>query len=241
MNARSVKIAGSLVGLASMGLVWSVLAAEPGAPSEFGRVGNKGEGTSTDTGPRQPHSTPGQDTQTTLGGARPTLMGEVLKIDGDFYTIKDSGGGEVRVRVDRNTSLDCAMGQSQEAALTTGRQSAKEAEEIPPTRHMQEQMARTEKDEPQKGRQIIEQEQEQSTATGQQSGTQSPATLGKESGGDVARGSGFVVGPKSGCDFKAGDKVKAEVSDLGTALFLKKISDKELAPSTRGSQVLPER
>lgn len=52
---------------------------------------------------------------------------------------------------------------------------------------------------------------------GDQFGTQSRSTMGKDSGGDI--------GSKSGCAFKTGDQVRAEVSDLGTVLCIKYLSD----------------
>lgn len=61
---------------------------------------------------------------------------------------------------------------------------------------------------------------------GDQSGTQQRSAMGKDSGGDIARGSGFTIGSK-GCAFKTGDKVRAEVSDLGTVLFIRPLSDKD--------------
>lgn len=38
---------------------------------------------------------------------------------------------------------------------------------------------------------------------------------------ETAMGTGFRIGPEAGCTFKAGDVVKAEVSDLGVATFIK--------------------
>lgn len=34
------------------------------------------------------------------------LQGQLLKIDGDLYIVKDAGGKEVRLRVNKNTVLD---------------------------------------------------------------------------------------------------------------------------------------
>lgn len=44
---------------------------------------------------------------------------------------------------------------------------------------------------------------------------------------DVARGSGFVVGGSSGCEFKPGDMVRVESSDMGTATTIKGLSSEE--------------
>jgi hypothetical protein len=49
-------------------------------------------------------------------------------------------------------------------------------------------------------------------------GTTDPAA--KE---DVARGSGFVVGGAD-CNFRAGDQVRIEGSDMGTATTIKQVS-----------------
>ena len=40
---------------------------------------------------------------------------------------------------------------------------------------------------------------------------------------DVAKGSGFVVGGKD-CGFKAGDQVRVEASDMGTATTITQLS-----------------
>jgi hypothetical protein len=101
----------------------------------------------------------------------------------------------------------------------------------------------------QKGRDIVQQskgeESQQQAGTGErigdQSGTQSKSAMGKNSGGDIARGSGFTIGSKGGCSFKTGDKVRAEVSDLGTVLFIKAISDRDTrSQQAMSGQMLPE-
>jgi uncharacterized protein YdeI (BOF family) len=252
MGMNRMKAMGAVI--ASVGLLGvAVSFGAENEPSAFGRTGNQGEGFSSEQkgserldrstrGPRNPESSASQDAQITMGGARPTIEGEVLKIQGENYTIRDRSGGEVRVRVDNNTNMDCAMGQTKDAKMATGRQTAREDQEIPPTRGMQQRGALSEE---QKGSQIIQEQQpqEQQERMGQQSGTQSSSAMGQHSGGDIAKGSGFEVGSKSGCTFKTGDKVKAEVSDLGTVLFLKKTYDKDMSPSEsmgRGPQMLPE-
>ena len=202
--------------------------------SAFGRPGNQGEGVSEEQTKkrRNPASTSHQDAQVTLGGARPTVEGEVLNVQGDDYVIKDSTGSEVHLRVNRDTNMDCGTAGGQGTSMSTGRH-ADDQGEIPPTSHMQEQMN-------QQSGQAGSQEQKMSgERIGDQSGTQSRSTMGKDSGGDIARGSGFTIGSKGGCAFKAGDKVKAEVSDLGTVLYLKQVSDKDTKGHQSG-QMIPE-
>lgn len=223
--------------------------------SGFGRPGNQGEGFSdeqTKKG-RNPASTSRQDAQVTLGGARPVVEGEVLSVEGDDYLIKDSSGSEVRLRVNKDTNMDCATAGGQSASMSTGRH-ADDQGEIPPTSHLQEQMSQQPSREPgsqeQKGHDIIQQSkgersQPQSGMTGErmgdQSGTQSKSAMDKDSGGDIARGSGFTIGSKGGCRFKTGDKIRAEVSDLGTVLFIKAISDRDTrSQQAMSGQMIPE-
>ena len=207
-------------------------------PSAFGRSGNQGEGFSegqTIKGKGQnPDSTIREQSQITLGGARPVVEGQILNVQGDDYVIQDISGNEVRVRVNKDTDMDCAGGSGQGTSMSTGRH-ADEQGEIPPTSHMKERMDQQQssqsKSQEQKGQDIVRQGKSQESAMsgdrmGDQSGTQQRSAMGKDSGGDIARGSGFTIGSK-GCAFKTGDKVRAEVSDLGTVLFIRALTDKD--------------
>lgn len=224
-------------------------------PPAFGHTGNQGEGFSEDQTikgkGRNPDSSIGQDAQITLGGARPVVEGQVLNVRGDDYIIKDSSGSEVRVRVNKDTNMDCGTGSGQDTTLSTGRQADDQAE-IPPTSHMQEritQQTRQSGSHEQKGQERLQQskgghassDQQSGERVGDKSGTQSRSAMGKDSGGDIARGSGFTLGSKGRCIFKTGDQVRAEVSDLGTVLYIKTISDEARGSQQRGSgQMLPE-
>jgi hypothetical protein len=48
-----------------------------------------------------------KDDQVTLGGAKQAVRGEVLKVDGENYVIKDGHGNEVRLAVNQNTRKFC--------------------------------------------------------------------------------------------------------------------------------------
>ena len=57
------------------------------------------------------------------GGAEPgsqTVKGDLLKIDGEFYVLKDMAGKEIRLHVDKTTALDGAIkvGDKVEAQAT---------------------------------------------------------------------------------------------------------------------------
>jgi hypothetical protein len=70
-----------------------------------------------------------------------TVKGDLLKIDGEFYVVKDTAGKEVRLHVDATTKLEGALlkvGDKIEAqatekghALTINNKSAEAGSEIP--------------------------------------------------------------------------------------------------------------
>ena len=49
-----------------------------------------------------------------------TITGDLMKIDGEFYVVKDSAGKEVRLHVDKTSKLDAAFkaGDKVEAQAT---------------------------------------------------------------------------------------------------------------------------
>ena len=253
----ALALAGSLTGGVSYGAEKQSSGSGGHQPSAFGRVGNQGEGFTEDQvikgRGQRPESTPGQDAQITLGGARPVVEGPIIKVQGDDYIIRDSSGSEVRVRVNKDTNMDCASGTGQASTMSTGRE-ADDQREIPPTSHMQESMSsgqssgqQSGRSQEQIGKDIVQKQghsQQQSAGSGErvgdQSGTQSRSAMGKDSGGDIARGSGFTIGQKGSCAFKAGDMVRAEVSDLGTVLYVKYLSEQEMGSHQRMSgQMIP--
>ena len=257
MNTKQVMSIGAMLALAgSLGTGVSSGAEDQRSsggsdnqPSAFGRVGNQGEGFSEDQAIKgrgqRPESTPGQDAQITLGGARPVVEGPIVKVQGDDYIVRDSSGSEVRVRVNKDTNMDCGSSTGQAATMSTGRQ-ADDQREIPPTAHMQESMGnqsggqQSGRSQEQIGKDVVQKQgkkQEQNTGerVGDQSGTQSKSAMGQDSGGDIARGSGFTIGQKGSCAFKTGDRVRAEVSDLGTVLYIKYLSEPEMGSQQRMS------
>lgn len=61
-----------------------------------------------------------QTPETTITGT--TIKGDVLKMEGEFYTIRNTAGHDVRVHVDKSTKLDRSMpfiiGDEVEAQVT---------------------------------------------------------------------------------------------------------------------------
>jgi hypothetical protein len=126
--------------------------------------------------------------QVTMGGAKSAVSGEVLRIDGDNYFVRDrESGEEVKLIVNTDTNLDCgasSAGGGNHAIASPDRQP------------------------------------DQSGDT-----TQRQQAQGQRSD-ETAMGSGFSVG---GCTFQQGDRVKAEVSDLGTVTTLRILSPDQQA------------
>jgi hypothetical protein len=69
-------------------------------------------------------SAPGSGAGGGMGGADETLQGEVLKIDGDKYVVRDAAGNKVSFRVNEQTKLEVTpqVGDNIEAILTEGGQ-----------------------------------------------------------------------------------------------------------------------
>jgi exosome complex RNA-binding protein Csl4 len=127
-----------------------------------------------------------ENAQVTMGGAQYFVHGQVLKIEGDQYFVREQeSDDEIRLIVNTDTNLDCAAKPGEGDLIKGG-----------------------------------ERQQDQGM-------TDSQRMQGQRQD-ETARGSGFALGR---CDFKPGDHVKADVSDLGTVTTLKFISDSSLTRS----------
>ena len=166
----------------------------------------------------------GQSSNVIKGG--PDIVeGKITNIQGEQYSIKGNRGQDITLRVTKDTNKVCAKGQGTQ--FTTGQEGAKEQQEIAPTTSMEKQGG--------KGGQLSEQEMMQRSREG--SSQKEPGALSQDPSKlkdvvgttdpkakeDVARGSGFVVGGKD-CAFKAGDQVRVEASDMGTATTITQLS-----------------
>jgi hypothetical protein len=127
---------------------------------------------------------PVKDEQVTLGGAKQAIRGEVLKVDGHNYVVKDGHGNEVKFAVNQNTRLFCGP-QTGSSLLP-----APSASDKPEMKGQPQDLSRT--------------AEQQGTEVG-------PGTRSSASGQQAA----------SQCNFKQGDVIEAEVSDMGAATFVK--------------------
>lgn len=169
----------------------------------------------------------GQSSNVIMGGPD-TVVGTISKIQGEQYSIEGDRGQEISLRVTKDTNMVCAKGQG--TKFSTSREGAKETQEIAPTPFMEEQAGK----EGQRAiseKEMMQQLHESSTQEEVGALSKDPSKLKDVVGStdakaneDLARGSGFVVGSEGGCDFKIGDHVRVEASDMGTATTIKQLA-----------------
>ena len=64
-----------------------------------------------------------------------TVKGDLLKIDGEFYVVKDMAGKEIRLHVDKTTTMDGAIKSGDKVeAQATEKNHAVSIKHIPPTK-----------------------------------------------------------------------------------------------------------
>ena len=149
------------------------------------------------------------------------IAGTITKLEGDRLTVHGNLGQDVTLRVTKNTNVICSSGK--ESQMSTGREAAKEHEEIPPTPHMEKQAQHG------KASGGVVMPEESQSEPGKL--TKDPSMLKDVVGStdpkaneDVAKGSGFAIGRKEGCAFKVGDQVKIDASDTDTATTILQVS-----------------
>ena len=133
--------------------------------------------------------------QTTIGGAESFVTGEVIRVEGDVYTLRTSGGETLALQITDDTNMFCQSkserSQSQRTS-TSGQQSSSGSG--------MEQSTQTQQQESSIG---VSEKQAQSQES--QSTTQSK---------------GFRIGD---CPFQKGDIVKAELTDKGTVTYIRSV------------------
>jgi hypothetical protein len=167
----------------------------------------------------------GQSSNVITGGAD-IVVGKITNIQGEQYSIQGDRGQDITLRVTKDTNRVCVKGEGTQFA--TGQEGAKEQQEIPPTASMEKQASKG-------GQSASEQQMMQQSREGtsqKEVGALSKdpsklkdvvGTTDPKAKEDVARGSGFVVGGTD-CTFKAGDQVRVEASDMGTATTITQLS-----------------
>src|SRR5437868_2838964 len=154
-----------------------------------------------------------------LGGPD-IVLGQIVKIQGEQFSVKGDRGQEISLRVTKDTNKIC--GEGARTNVSTGQAGANEQQEIPPTPYMDQQAA-------QGGKVLSEQDMLKQVHEGSRALSNDPNKLQEMVGStdpnakeDTARGSGFMVGGRD-CTFKEGDRVRIEASDMGTATTIKQL------------------
>ena len=168
-----------------------------------------------------------------MGGPE-IIIGKIVGIHGDEYMLDGNRGQFIRLRVTKDTNMICAEGQG--TKMSTSKEGIKEEHEIPISPSTEQQMKSHKPDQAQNQRQALNDSNQQQAEHQMGAPTQDPSKLkdvvgstDQKANQDVARGSGFVVGGSSGCQFKEGDMVRVEASDMGTATTIKGLSSDESA------------
>jgi hypothetical protein len=183
-------------------------------------IGTSGDLPMQDKGirPENPPADPSKsgrvkDEQIMMGSAIPMVKGEVLKVEGDKYTVKDQAGSEVSLTVNQNTRMDCGTGS------LTGFQPREQTATDRPSGQT--------RGEPKQGQ---EGKLQDLSRTNEQPGSEVGKAIKPGESPDLSASSSS----QGACAFKAGDKIEAEVSDMGAATLIKKVSDKSKGSDDKG-------
>ncbi|HEY3197392.1 MAG TPA: hypothetical protein VGJ57_05230 [Nitrospirales bacterium] len=184
-------------------------------------IGTSGDLPMQDKGmrPENPPADPSKsgrvkDEQIMLGSAIPVVKGEVLRIDGDKFTVKDQAGTEVSLIVNQNTRMDCGQGGS----LSSFQPRDQTATDRPLGQGDQSQGRGEQKGQDGKLQDLSRTNEQPGSEVGQATGAGKTASSNS----------------KAACAFKPGDKIEAEVSDMGAATMIKTVSDKSKGSDDKG-------
>jgi hypothetical protein len=161
-----------------------------------------------------------------IKGGPDIVVGKITKIQGEQYSIHGDRGQDITLRVTKDTNKICAKGEG--TKFSTGQESAKEHHEIAPTPSMEKQGDKagqrlSEQEMMQRSREDTSQKEVGALSKDPSKLKDVVGTTDPKANEDIARGSGFVVGGTD-CTFKAGDQVRIEASDMGTATTISQLS-----------------
>jgi hypothetical protein len=188
-------------------------------------IGTSGDLPKQDKGirPESPPADPSKsgrvkDEQIMMGSALPVVKGEVIRVEGDKYTVKDQAGTEASLIVNQNTRMDCGPG----TGSLTGFQPREQTATDRPLGQGDQSQGRGEQKQGQEGK------LQDLSRTNEQPGSD----VGKAT--DAGKSADAGKSSSAACAFKPGDKIEAEVSDMGAATMIKKVSDKSKGAEDKG-------
>jgi hypothetical protein len=189
-------------------------------------IGTSGDLPMQDKGmrPQNPPADPSKsgrvkDEQIMMGSSIPMVKGEVLRVEGDKYTVKDQAGTEVSLMVNQNTRMDCGPGSGSLSGFQPQQQTATDRPLGQGDQHAQGMQ-----------KQGQEGKLQDLSRTNEQPGTDVGKAIKPGESPDLSASSSA----QGACAFKAGDKIEAEVSDMGAATMIKKVSDKSKGSDDKG-------
>jgi hypothetical protein len=173
-----------------------------------------------------------------LGGPE-IIIGVIEQVNGEEYAVKGDKGQSMKLRLTKDTNVVCPGGEG--AKMSTSRQGMKERKEIPISPATEGEMK---SHDPSKGQQQMQalndpnrQQAENETKAPSKDPSQLKDVVGstdQAANQDIARGSGFAVGGSEGCQFKAGDRVRIEASDMGTITTIKGLNEQSSGSKIAG-------
>jgi hypothetical protein len=173
-----------------------------------------------------------------LGGPE-IIVGSIEHINGDEYAVQGDKGQSVKLRLTKDTNVVCAGGEG--AKMSTGRQDMKERKEIPISPAAEQEMKSHDPSKAHDQLQALNDPNRQQAEHQMPAPSKDPSQLKDVVGStdqaankDVARGSGFSVGGSQGCQFKAGDRVRIEASDMGTMTTIKALDQQSPGSTIAG-------
>jgi hypothetical protein len=164
-----------------------------------------------------------------LGGPE-IITGVIEQVNGEEYAVKGDKGQSMKLRLTKDTNVVCPGGEG--AKMSTGRQDMKERKEIPISPGAEKEMKSHDPSKAQEQMQALNDPNRQQAEHEMRAPSKDPSQLKDVVGStdqaanqDIARGSGFAVGGSQGCQFKAGDRVRIEASDMGTITTIKSLDE----------------
>jgi hypothetical protein len=171
-------------------------------------------------------------TSSVIVGGPEIIVGRIEDVAGDVVSLQGDRGQFMKLRMTKDTNIVCPGGEG--TKMSTSREGMRERNEIPISPATEQQMQSQDFTRSQAERQALNDPNRQQREHQMAPPARDPSTLKDVVGStdqaanqDIARGSGFVIGGSSGCQLKAGDRVRVEASDTGTITTLKSLSGDE--------------
>ena len=183
-----------------------------------------GQGETSQQKSQQAIGVPGAGSSNVMLGE--TIIGKIVQIQGEEYSIQGEQGQNVKLRLTKDANIVCPGREG--AKMSTGRENQSEQKEIPISPAAEQEMKSHDPAKSQEQSQALNDPNQQQAQNQMAAPREDPSNLKDVVGStdeaanqDKARGSGFMVGGSGGCQFKVGDHVKVEASDIGTITTIK--------------------